>query len=153
MKLRFNPALKATLFRPKRATPGIVGSCWRNERGVAAIEFAFVMPLVVLALSGIIQFGWILFLQSHLVDVARETARRVSVGEFAQADAVQFAQNRLLSWGVTYSVAVTVPDPNDPDDTDIDVQISLPMSQAAIIDILGIMQSGTLSAAVTARAE
>ncbi len=148
MKTRVNPALKAALFRPMRATRGIVRSCWRSERGVAAVEFALAIPFVLLALSGIIQFGFVLFLQSHVADVARETARRVAVGEFEQAEAVQFAQDSLLNWGVTYTVAVTFPDPDD-----VDVQISLPMSQAAMIDLLGLFQSGTLTAAVTAREE
>ncbi len=88
-----------------------------------------------------------------MADVARETARRAAVGEFAQAEAEQFAQNRLLNWGVNYNVVVDLPDPNDPNDTDVDVQISLPMSQAALIDVLGLFQSGTLTAAVTAREE
>ncbi len=153
MKIRSNPALTAALFRPMRATRGIVRSCWRNERGVAAIEFALAIPIVLLVLSGIIQFGFVLFLQSHVADVARDTARRAAVGELAQAEAEQFAQDRLLNWGVTYSVAVTLPDPSDPNDNDVDVQISLPMSQAALIDVLGLFQSGTLTAAVTAREE
>ena len=153
MNIRSNPALKAALFRPMRATRGIVRSCWRNERGVAAIEFALAIPIVLLVLSGIIQFGFVLFLQSHVADVARDTARRAAVGELAQAEAEQFAQDRLLNWGVTYSVAVTLPVPNDPNDTDVDVQISLPMSQVALIDLLGLFQSGTLTATVTAREE
>ncbi len=147
MKTPLNSALKAALFRPLRATRGIVRSCWRSERGVAAIEFAIVMPFVLLVLAGIIQFGFVLFLQSHVADVARDTARRVAVGEFEQAEGVQFAQDTLLNWGVTYTVAVTDPDP------DVVVQISLPMSQAALIDLLGVFQSGTLSATVTARGE
>ncbi len=153
MKMRSNPTFKAALFRPMRETRGIVRSCWRSERGVAAVEFALVLPIVLLVLSGIIQFGFVLFLQSHVADVARETARRAAVGELAQAEAEQFAQDSLLNWGVTYSVAVTPPDPNDPNDTDVDVQISLHMSQAALIDVLGLFQSGTLTAAVTAREE
>ena len=147
MKTRFNPALKAALFRPMRATRGIVRSCWRSERGVAAVEFALVIPFVLLLLSGIIQFGFVLFLQSHVADVARETARRAAVGELEQAEAIQFAQDSLLNWGVTYDVVVTL------NGTDVDVQISLPMSQAALIDVLGLFQSGTLIAALTAREE
>ena len=147
MKTRLNPALKVALFRPMRATRCLVRSCWRSERGVAAIEFAIVVPFVLLVLAGIIQFGFVLFLQSHVADVARDTARRVAVGEFEQAEAVQFAQDSLLNWGVTYTVVVTLPDP------DVVVQISLPMSQAALIDLLGVFQSSTLSATVTARGE
>ncbi len=114
---------------------------------MAAVEFALTLPFVLLVLSGMMQFGFVLFLQSHVADVARDTARRVAVGEFEQAEAVQFAQDTLLNWGVTYTVAVTDPDP------DVVVQISLPMSQAALIDLLGVFQSGTLSATVTARGE
>ena len=147
MKTRLNPALKVALFRPMRATRCLVRSCWRSERGVAAIEFAIVVPFVLLVLAGIIQFGFVLFLQSHVADIARDTARRVAVGEFEQAEAVQFAQDSLLNWGVTYTVVVTLPDP------DVVVQISLPMSQAALIDLLGVFQSSTLSATVTAREE
>jgi Flp pilus assembly protein TadG len=117
---------------------------------VAAIEFAIAIPFVLLLLAGIIQFGFVLFLQSHVANVARETARHVAVGEFDQTEAEQFAQDRLLNWGVTYTVAVTIPDPGD---TDVVVQISLPMSQAALIDLLGLFQSGTLAATVTAREE
>ncbi len=82
-----------------------------------------------------------------MADGARDTARRAAVGELAQAEAVQFAQDSLLNWGVTYDVVVTL------NGTDVDVQISLPMSQAALIDLLGLFQSGTLTAAVTAREE
>ena len=147
MKMRSNLALKVALFRPMRAALGTVRSCCRSERGVAAIEFALVIPFVLLVLAGIIQFGFVLFLQSHVADVARDTARRAAVGELTQAEAEQFAQDKLLNWGVTYDVVVAL------NGTDVDVQISLPMSQAALIDVFGLFQSGTLTAAVTAREE
>ncbi len=66
-----------------RATRGIVRSCWRSEPGVAAVEFALAIPFVLLVLSGIIQFGFVLFLQNHVAGVARNTARRAAVGELA----------------------------------------------------------------------
>ncbi len=150
MKMRFDPALKAALFRPLQATRSFGRSCWHSECGVAAVEFAIAIPFVLMVLAGIIQFGFVLFLQSHVADVARETARRVAVGEYEQTEAEQFAQDRLLNWGVTYTVAITTPDPGD---TDVVVQISLPMSQAAMIDLLGLFQSGTLTATVTTREE
>lgn len=116
--------------------------------GVAVIEFALIVPVVIALLSGIIQFGFFLFIQNHMVDVARDSARRFAVGETDQTETVQYAQDSLLNWNVTYTVVVTPPDPSIPT-TDVDVQISLPRSSAAIADIFGIFQSGTLVASVT----
>ena len=126
---------------------------FKDRTGVAAIEFAIIAPIVIVLFSGIIQFGFALFIQNHMVDVARDSARRFAVGETTQAETVQFAQNTLLNWGVTYTVVVTPPDPDDPDDNDVVVNISLPRSSAAILDMLGLFQSGTLSASVTTLTE
>lgn len=117
--------------------------------GTAVIEFALIAPIVIALFTGIIQFGFILFIQNHMVDVARDSARRFAVGETDQSETVQFAQNSLLNWNVTYTVTVTPPDPSDPNDVDVNVVISLPRSSAAIADLFGIFQSGTLTASVT----
>lgn len=126
---------------------------FKNCAGVAAIEFALIAPIIIVLFSGIIQFGFILFIQNHMADVARDAARRFAVGATTQEETVQFAQATLLNWGVTYTVTVTTPDPSDPDDNDVIVNISLPRSSAAILDMLGLFQSGTLSASVTTLTE
>lgn len=137
-----------------RSGPARPRGFWRNERGVAAVEMAFVMPIMVLLLSGIIQFGALMFLQNHMTNVARDTARQVSVGEMTTAEATTAAQNALLDWGITYAISVTlVPDVTDPTDIDVVVNISAPMSEAAIVDVLGLFQGGNLAANVTMRQE
>ena len=122
---------------------------WRNRSGIAAVEFAVIAPVMLTLLAGIIQFGFVLFIESHMAGVARDTARRFAVGASSQAEAAQFAQDSLLNWGVTYTVTVTPPDPSDPTDEDINVLISLPRSSVAIIDMLGLFQTGTLTTSVT----
>lgn len=126
---------------------------FKDRTGVAAIEFALIVPIIILLFSGIIQFGFVLFIQNHMVDVARDAARRFAVGATTQAETIQFAQATLLNWGVTYTVIVTPPNPSDPDDNDVIVNISLPRSSVAILDMLGLFQSGTLSASVTTLTE
>lgn len=126
---------------------------FKDRTGVAAIEFALVAPIIIVLFSAIIQFGFVLFIQNHMVDVARDAARRFAVGSTTQEETVQFAQATLLNWGVTYTVTVTTPNPSDPDDNDVIVNISLPRSSAAILDMLGLFQSGTLSASVTTLTE
>lgn len=122
---------------------------FKDCAGVAAIEFAIIAPVVIALLTGIIQFGFVLFIQNHMVDVARDAARRFAVGETTQAETVQFAQDTLINWNVTYTVTVTPPNPSDLNDNDVTVDISLPRSHAAIADIFGLFQSGTLNASVT----
>ncbi len=120
---------------------------WKDESGVAAIEFGFIATIAVTLFAGMVQFGFVLFIENHMADVARDAARRFAVGESDQSETVQYAQDTLLNWGVTYTVTVTPPNP--PTNNDVDVQVSLPMSSVAIIDMLGLFQSGTLSASVT----
>ena len=145
MRKRFSVTQSMSVPRPKKLRDFL--ACWGNETGVAAMEFAFIAPVVLTLLSGIIQFGFVLFIENHMADVARDAARRFAVGQTNQTETVQFAQNTLLNWGVTYTVTATPPNPAS--GTDIDVQISLPMSSVALIDVLGLFQSGTLTASVT----
>ena len=141
MRKRFSVIARMSLPRQKKWRDFL--AWWGNESGVAALEFAIIAPVVITLFSGIVQFGFVLFIENHMADVARDAARRFAVGESDQSEAVQYAQDALLNWGVTYTVTVT------PNADDVDVQVSLPMSSVAIIDMLGLFQSGTLSASVT----
>ncbi len=125
---------------------------WRDRDGAAAVEFAFILPILLLLLSGIVQFGSVMFLENHMTSVARETSRRVAVGELAEADAPSAVQQALMNWGVTYDVDVDLVDVGG-GNQDIVVTISLPMSEAALLDVLGVFQSGNLTAVVTMRQE
>jgi Flp pilus assembly protein TadG len=125
---------------------------WRDRDGAAAVEFAFILPILLLLFSGIVQFGSVMFLENHMTNVARETSRRVAVGELAQADAASSAQQALINWGVNYEVSVATVGAGG-GNQDIAVAISLPMREAALIDLLGVFQSGNLTAVVTMRQE
>ncbi len=124
----------------------------RDERGAAAVEFAFIMPIMLLIFSGILQFGSVMFLENHMTNVAREASRRVAVGELSEADAATMVQGSLINWGVTYEVSVATADTEDGNE-DITVGISLPLSEAALMDVLGLFETGSLSTSVTMRME
>ncbi len=125
---------------------------WRDRDGASAVEFAFIVPILLLLFSGIVQFGSIMFLENHMTNVSRETTRRIAVGDLTQADAPNSAQQALVNWGVTYNVNVAAVDVGG-GNQDITVTISLPMAEAALMDVLGVFQSGNLTAAVTMRQE
>ncbi|MBM7866194.1 hypothetical protein GTO89_05425 [Heliobacterium gestii] len=51
-----------------------------DRRGQALVEFALILPLFLMLLFGVIEFGRILWHHSHLDQAARETLRLVSIG-------------------------------------------------------------------------
>lgn len=46
-----------------------------NERGVAATEFAIILPVLLLILFGIIEFGMLMYSRALLTNASREGAR------------------------------------------------------------------------------
>lgn len=74
-----------------------------DERGVAAAEFALLLPVLLTILFGIIEFGMIMYSREIVTNAAREGARagivqgppKRTVGEISS-----IAQNYLTSTGV-----------------------------------------------------
>lgn len=58
---------------------GRSGSGHRGERGAAAVEFAILLPLLVIILFGIIAFGLAMIQKVTYVSAAREGARYAAV--------------------------------------------------------------------------
>jgi len=52
----------------------------RDEEGAAAVEFALLLPLLVLLLFGMIEFGFAFNTRIQATNAAREAARRAVVG-------------------------------------------------------------------------
>ena len=147
-KMRVAEHCKLTLGMAGRFIP------WRDQSGVAAVEFAFIIPLLVIIFAGIVQFGAIFFLQNNMTNVAREVSRSLSVGTIeTDLEATTMANSKLINWGVNFSINTKIPDPSDPNDTDFTVTISVPLSEAAIFDILGVFKTGTLAATASMRDE
>jgi hypothetical protein len=119
-----------------------------NDAGAAAVELAFVLPVALVLLMGIIQFGALLFLQNTMVNVANDVARRVSVGELTATAGETLAEERLSGWNATFSVSVTEPTADD-----IQVDISVPLADAAIVDFGHLLDTGDLTAQATVRKE
>ncbi len=56
----------------------------REEKGASSLEFALVMPLLVLIIFGIIQFGIVYNHYLAITHAAREGARLAAVGKFSE---------------------------------------------------------------------
>lgn len=116
----------------------------RDTGGGIALEFALIGPLLLLIVVGVIQFASLYLLQSHMFQVARETARSLVESEIDQSGAQTYAEARLIDWGITYTVTVTAPNP--PTTSDYEVRISAPLADASLLDLFGLFETGTLDA-------
>jgi Flp pilus assembly protein TadG len=59
------------------------GRCWSDDDGAAAVELAIVLPLLLLILFGIIDFGRAYNQQLVTTEAAREGARAAALGQSA----------------------------------------------------------------------
>jgi TadE-like protein len=107
-----------------------------------------VLPVAMLLLMGVIQFGALLVLQNTMLNVANDVARRVSVGELTTTAGETLAEEWLSGWHATFSVSVTEPTADD-----IQVDISVPLADAALVDFGDLLDTGNLTAQATMRKE
>ena len=70
-----------------------------SERGAELVEFAFVLPLLLFVLAGIIDFGLLMQRYEVVTNAAREGARIASLPGYNQADVqarvTQYVQNGI----------------------------------------------------------
>lgn len=65
---------------PRTALHGRLAARLGSERGAAAVEFALIVPVLLLLLFGIIEFGRVYNTQIELTGAAREGARTMAIG-------------------------------------------------------------------------
>ncbi len=121
----------------------------KDQRGSAAVEMAFVMPIVLLILVGMIQYGSIFYTQHMMVYAAREVARSFSMGEITATQAQARALELLAPSGpkqFNVSVAETGGVIND-----VTITIGLPRVDAALINLPINLITGNVTASVTMR--
>ncbi len=88
----------------------------RDRRGSELVEFALIMPLLLLVVFGIVDFGLLIFDKAVVTNAAREAARagivfapeRLTIPEI-QAVARQYCETNLVTFGTpgAPNVAVT----------------------------------------------
>ncbi len=125
----------------------------RKERGLAVVELALLMPLLILMLFGTIHFSALFFLQNNMVNAARDAARRLAVGEITPGQARTSIEDQLDDWPANFTIDIDMPNPLDPLDRDIEVDILVPVKDASLIAFLGDLQQGNLHAQVVMRQE
>lgn len=75
----------------------------RKEDGQAMVEFALLLPLFVLIIAIIIDFGWIFSCRNQLVNISGETARYVALhsSDDPSTSAQTYLNTRIANGGLT----------------------------------------------------
>lgn len=79
----------------------------KNEKGQALVEFALVLPVLLLVLCGIIDFGWIFGNQLLANNVSREAARYTAIHYYDSST----DDDRAVAAGIVSQRAPTLSSP------------------------------------------
>jgi Flp pilus assembly protein TadG len=127
----------------------------RNENGQAFVEFALVLPILLVLVFGIIQFGILFNNYLTLTDAVRAGARQAAVGR-TLPDPIQPAKNRVIAAANDLdpnNLVVTVTPANKNawvQGGDVTVTATYPYS----INLLGlVVKSGLMTSQTTERVE
>jgi len=118
----------------------------KDEGGTATVEFVLWLPLIAGIIVGAFDLNIMLMTQSNMYTVARDTARRVSTGEFTATTGKAYALKQLNYMGFDYGVDIT-------DNTDVVVAIKTTLSNVAVLGVMGGEGKYNLTATVTMRSE
>jgi Flp pilus assembly protein TadG len=94
----------------------------RRSDGQALVEFALLIPLLVIIILGIIEFGRIWMTMNVLASAAREGARKAAVTSPDPAQVQTVVENVLTAADITGATITTV-GPNSDNEVTVTVQI------------------------------
>lgn len=67
-----------------------------KERGAVAVEFALILPIFLMLILGIVEFGRAFSIQVSMAEGAREAARYMAIHYATESDAEDTARERAL---------------------------------------------------------
>lgn len=79
-----------------------------DQKGQSLVEMAIILPLLVLLVFGVFEFGRIMFIRNTLNFAAREGARRASISSPLNVSTVQTQVNNSLPASLRTGLVVSV---------------------------------------------
>ena len=96
----------------------------RGDRGAIAVEFALIMPIFILLVLGVIQYGMYFWAAQGASTAVREAARRAAVGDYPTCESFRTdVRSRIDSMGDAANAVVTRSYQNGPGNTDAAVEV------------------------------
>lgn len=126
----------------------------KKERGQSLVEFALVLPILLVILCGILDFGWLFYNQLNLNNACREVAR-YSVVHSSEATLDDNVKN-MLKGSMGDSASYTLDWSNPADKTNGDVVVKVDYNMQILTPFLGVINGSMtkpLEATVTMKVE
>ncbi len=142
---------------------GAVRRLLRCTSGISSVEFAIILPVLMMFLFSIIAFGTTLYAHANMENAAREAVRRMAVAEVeglgtpvtctsGQATDTSTAEFRACAYLVDWpNFWVTASPPTDC--PEVTVTVTVDADQVALGDVFGFFDGRTLTAEVVMRKE
>ena len=106
-----------------------------RTRGIASLEFVIIMPVLLILLFGVMEYGWMLTKSGEVVNAAREGARTGARTDATVLDINSVVDARMTQAGMGgagYTTTITLAaDVGDP----VTVQVSVPY--AGNVELIG----------------
>ena len=130
----------------------------KKEDGQSTVEFAMILPVFLLILCGIIDFGWLFYNQLSLNNACREGARyavvNTSDGSDMQAIITHIensSKNVFDKDGVDINIAYSIPGDPTAGDVTVTLQAEINFFTPVLSSVLG--KTKTLNSTVTMKVE
>jgi len=123
------------------------------SRAAAAVEMAIVTPLLLLMIFGVIEFGWVFWIQETLTNATREGCRVAVLPGSTDADIRARFDQAVSPTGLTITssmLTLTHATANNPIET---VQVVVPRTQVSLVGGFLGFTSGNVTATCTMRKE
>ncbi len=106
----------------------------KRQAGFLAVETAMILPILVLLLMGILDFGRFMWTRNVVMDAAAEGARLAVLVEPADSAVVSLVEAELLRAGV-HAVPTVLVGPREPEQP-VNIDVSVPFSFWVLPDVL-----------------
>lgn len=113
----------------------------QSKNGSVLVEFALIMPVLILILAGIIQFGFLLNAKIAVNSASYEAARAATLSDDPEADAINavasYAAASLPGWdlGEQLSIEINTTGNSPGDSVQINVFYDVPLFFSKILPI------------------
>ena len=118
-----------------------------RSHGLALVELAVILPLLLILSSGAIEYGWLFLCQHELTNTARQAARYAALPDTTSPQVTQQVFSLMTQYGLAkkstdYTLTITPSDVTSPPSGQlVTVRISLPYQNMALTSLVPVPSS------------